>query len=223
MVDEGELRAALASLAGLARVDLGSLRGAAAAAQRITLASGAVLFEPGDACRAFGIVLSGRVRVVALSAAGRELVLYRVQPGEACTVTVSCLLGGTPYPARGVVEGAFEAVAVPLAAFRHLVDSSPDFRSWVFALMSVRLVDLMRLVSEVAFGKLDQRLAALLLDRGPRLALSHQELASEVGSTREIVSRVLESLQDQGLVRLARRQVEVVDSAGLSQLRRGAY
>ncbi len=217
------LRGALATLAGLGEVDLGSLRDAAAAAQRVSLASGAVLFEPGDPCRGFGTVLSGCVRVVATSAAGRELVLYRVQPGEACTITVSCLLGGTPYPARGVVEGAFDAVILPSASFLQLVESSATFRSWVFSLMSARLTDLMRLVTEVAFGKLDQRLAAVLLDRGPRLTLSHQELASEVGSTREIVSRVLESLQDQGLVRLARRLVEVVDPPGLSRLRSGAF
>ncbi|MGE5235904.1 MAG: Crp/Fnr family transcriptional regulator [Acidobacteriota bacterium] len=222
MIENDVLREAFATLHGLGAVDDAAISDAATDAQAVRLPARSVLFEPGDECRGFGVVLGGSVRVCVLSASGRELVLYRVHRGEACTVTVGCLLGESSYTTRGVVEGDLEGIVLPAPAFRRLVERSAPFSRWVFSLISVRLTDMMQLVSEVAFGRLDQRLATVLRKRGPVLDLTHEALASEVGSSREIVSRVLESLQDQGLVKLARRQVHVLDEEGLGRLASGS-
>jgi CRP/FNR family transcriptional regulator len=192
----------------------------ARAAGEIRLPAGEIMFRPGDGCDAFGFVVDGRVKVGLLSEQGRELVLYRVRPGESCTVTVSCLVSDRPYPALGVVEEDLTALAIPRAAFSDLVDRSPVFRAFVLGIFSARVTHLMALVHEVAFNKLDQRLAARLLELGPVVEMSHGERASELGTSREIVSRLLESLADDGAVSLGRRRIEV-SSPALLELRRG--
>jgi CRP/FNR family transcriptional regulator len=138
-------------------------------------------------------------------------VLYRVRPGESCTVTVSCLVSGSPYPATGLVERDLTALAISRSAFRDLVDRSPVFRRFVLEIFSARMTHLMELVHEVAFNKLDQRLASRLLELGPEVGMSHSELADELGTSRVIVSRILESFADEGLVSLGRRLVSVED------------
>jgi CRP/FNR family transcriptional regulator len=187
------------------------------AAQPMQVPEGAVLFDEHQACQGFPFLLSGAVRVVKRSANGRELPLYRVLPGESCIVTSSCLLGHRDYNACGVTEGATELVFLPKPAFDELL-AHPPFREFVFHLFADRISDLMQLVEEVAFRKLDQRLANLLLGRGQVLRLTHQQLADELGSVREMVSRLLKSFAEQGLVRLGREQVEIVDPAGLRRL-----
>jgi CRP/FNR family transcriptional regulator len=143
---------------------------------------------------------------------GRGLVLYRVGPGESCTVTMSCLISNSPYPATGVVETELQAVVVPKAAFNRQMERSRVFRNFVLEIFSARVVHLMELINQVAFNKLDQRLAGRLLELGPVITMSHQELAEELGTKREIVSRILESLADEGAVLLGRRRIEVTRS-----------
>ncbi|MCU0304162.1 MAG: Crp/Fnr family transcriptional regulator [Thermoanaerobaculales bacterium] len=181
----------------------------------VRLPAGATMFRPGDGCDGFGFVLEGSVKVGLVSESGREIVLYRVRPGESCTVTVSCLVTGSTYPATGIVERDLTAAAIPRFVFADLVDLSPVFRRFVLEALSIRITDLMELVDEVAFNKLDRRLAARLLELGPRVKLSHGELAGELGTGRVIVSRILESFADQGLVTLGRRSVTVADPDGL--------
>ena len=177
--------------------------------------AGTVMFDENQACQGFPLLLSGNIRVIKASANGRELQLYRVCPGESCILTSSCLLGHTPYNARGVVEQDVELVALPAAAFRTLLSQYEPFRDYIFSLFSERLCDLMQLVSAVAFQKLDQRLAALLIAKPNPIHITHQALADELGSVREIVSRLLKSFADQGWVRLGREQIEIVDADSL--------
>ncbi len=193
---------------------------AALAQQALALQApaGRLLFDAGQACEALPLVLDGVIRVAKRSEGGREIVLYRVRPGEVCLVTASCLLGGAAYPASGVAETAVTALALPRPLFMRLVEAHAPFREAVFALFAGRLTALMQLVEEVAFRRLDQRLAALLLARGPVLAVSHQALADELGSVREIVSRLLGQFEDQGWVRLGRERIEVVRPEGLRGL-----
>jgi CRP/FNR family transcriptional regulator len=134
--------------------------------------------------------------------------------GENCIITSSCLLGHADYNARGVTEGATTLVLLPRDVFDEML-GEPAFRDFVFALFSERMAELMQLVEEVAFRKLDQRLAALLLGKGRVVRATHQQLADELGSVREMVSRLLKGFAEQGLVRLGREQVEVLDPAGL--------
>jgi CRP/FNR family transcriptional regulator len=163
-------------------------------------------------------LLSGSVRVIKSSANGRELQLYRVGEGESCILTSSCLLGHSNYQARGIVEQDVEMIVLPPAAFRTLMADCPPFRDYIFSLFAERLTDLMELVSAVAFQKLDQRLAALLLSRPSPLLATHQVIADELGSAREMVSRLLKGFADQGWVRLGREQIEVIDRGALNRL-----
>lgn len=189
----------------------------AAAAQAVTVPSGATLFDERQPCQGFPFVLAGAIRVSKVSASGRELPLYRVMPGETCIITSSCLLGNVPYNARGTTEGETVLVLLPQGLFTDLLAQAP-FRNFIFNLFAERMADLMRLVEEVAFRKLDQRLAALLLGKGRIVRATHQQLADELGSVREMVSRLLKGFAEQGLVTLGREQVEIRDAAGLRRI-----
>lgn len=185
--------------------------------------AGMALFESHAPCQAFPMLLSGSVRVSKAGASGRELQLYRVLPGESCIITSSCLLGNAAYPARGVVEHDLTAVVVPRALFTQLIERHPPFRAYVFNLFGERLADLMQLVEEVAFHKLDQRLAALLLAKGEVVNATHQGLADELGSVREMISRLLKNFQDQGLVALGREQIRILDAVALRKIAQALF
>ncbi len=184
----------------------------------MSLPGGTVVFDENQPCQGFPMLLSGSIRVIKAAPNGRELQLYRVSAGESCILTSSCLLGHTRYQARGVCEQAIEMVMLPAPLFHTLFGRQENFRNYVFHLFSDRLTDLMQLVSAVAFQKLDQRLAALLVSKPNPLYMTHQALADELGSAREIVSRLLKGFADQGWLRLGREQIELIDRAALSRL-----
>lgn len=188
-----------------------------ARAQLVQVPAGTTVFDERQACQGFPFVIAGGIRVVKAAPNGRELPLYRVTPGETCIISSACLLGQAPYNARGVTEADTTLLVVPTEDFQALLGEQA-FRDFVFQLFSERIADLMQLIEEVAFRKLDQRLAALLLGKGQRLHTTHQQLADELGSVREIVSRLLKGLAEQGLVALSREQVEILDPAGLRRL-----
>lgn len=175
----------------------------------VEIPAGSFLFRPGDRCEGLGFVVDGCIKVSVLSAGGREMVLYRVRPGESCTVTASCLVSDRPFAAQGVAEETVTALAVPRPVFDAFFESSPVFRRFVLEIFSGRITHLMELVNEVAFNKLDQRLASRLIELGPVVSMSHQQLADELGTSREIVSRILESFADAGGVTLGRRRIAV--------------
>lgn len=185
--------------------------------QIMTLVKGTVVFDERQPCQGFPFVLEGAIRVVKAAPNGRELPLYRVLPGESCVITSSCLLGHTDYNARGTTLAPTLLAFLPRALFDELL-AEPAFRSFVFNLFAERMADLMQLIEEVAFRKLDQRLANLLLGKGRVVQTTHQQLADELGSVREIVSRLLKGFADQDLVRLGREQVEILDPARLRDI-----
>jgi CRP/FNR family transcriptional regulator len=188
-----------------------------AQAQIARLAPGVQVFDERQPCSAFPFVLEGAIRVRKSAPSGRELPLYRVLPGESCVISSSCLLGGTDYNARGVTDAATTLLLLARPLFEELLDV-PAFRTFVFAQFSERMADLMQLIEEVAFRKLDQRLAALLLGKGAVLHATHQQLAEELGSVREIVSRLLKGFADQGWVRLGREQIDILEPQRLREL-----
>ena len=178
----------------------------------------AMMFDENQPCMGFPLLLSGSARVIKAAPNGRELHLYYVLPGEACILTSSCLLGRANYQARCLVQQDLELVVLPPAAFRVLFSKLESFRDHVFSRFSERLSDLLQLVSAVTFQKLDQRLAATLTARSSPIQSTHQALADELGSLREIVSRLLKNFSDQGWVRLGRERIEVVDAMALRRL-----
>jgi CRP/FNR family transcriptional regulator, anaerobic regulatory protein len=182
--------------------------------------SGSVLFEPNQPCEGFPLVLEGSVKVVKTSPTGREIVLYRVSPGEGCILSGGCLLGQHDYAARGVAESDVTLLRIPPVQFQDLMVKSEPFRRFVFDLYGARLAEMMELIDEVAFRKLDTRLARLLVQRGPVLETTHQMLADELGSVRVFVSRLLRNFEERGWVKLERERIEVVDAKGLLEFAR---
>lgn len=181
----------------------------------LQLQADTVIFDENQPCQGFPLLLSGSLRVVKSSANGRELQLYRVKPGESCIMTSSCLLGDTRYLARGIVEEALEIVMLPAPHFHALLKKHDAFRTYVFRLFTERLTDMMELVTAVAFQKLDQRLASLLIAKPSPIHTTHQAIADELGSAREIVSRLLKGFSEQGWVRLGREQITLTDVPAL--------
>jgi CRP/FNR family transcriptional regulator len=180
--------------------------------------AGTVLFDESQPCTGFPFVLEGAVGVSKYGDGGREIQLYRVEAGDSCIISSSCLLGSVAYNAHGVALTDTTLFVLPAPTFQRLLGGSEAFRSYVFGLFAGRMADLMQTVDEVAFKRLDERLARLLLRRGPRIQATHQQLADELGSVREIVSRIMRGFAEQGLVKTGREQIEVLDRAGLARI-----
>ena len=214
-VDREHLVNLYPALAGLPDERLGALLCPAA----LELPAGSQVFAEHQPCQGFPLLLAGSIKVVKRSASGRELMLYRVVPGGSCIITSSCLLGRSEYNARGIAETPLRLLLVPAPVFAQLMLDHPPFSDFVFHLFAERIAELMQLVEEVAFTRLDQRLARLILaqDRAV-LNVTHQQLADELGSVREIVSRLLKGFAEQGLVALGREQLTVSDRAGLQKI-----
>lgn len=189
----------------------------AAAATVRRVARGETLFTRGDPCPALPFLLSGQVRIMRTTAEGKTIQLYTILPGEACVVSNGALLGALPFDATGIAATDIELAAIPAEVVDALVAEEPAFRTFLFRLYGERIADLMGLVEAVAFQKLDQRLARLLVERGPRLNVTHQTLADELGVAREMVSRVLRSFADRGLIEQQRECILVPDIAALER------
>lgn len=195
-----------------------------AAAQRVELPPGETLFRAGDACRHYVMVLAGSIRVHKVSESGREIVLYRVERGQTCVLTTSCLFAATPYSAEGVTETPVSAALLSRESFNEAVAGSAGFRRFVFAAFGERIEGLMELVDAIAFGRVDERLAARLLafaDTTAVISLTHQQLATELGTAREVVSRLLKEFERRGWVALMRGEIAIRDRAALERLAAG--
>jgi CRP/FNR family transcriptional regulator len=183
-----------------------------------TVPAGTMLFSPGAPCTGFPLVIDGAVRVGKTTPNGREILLYRVQTGESCILSSGCLLGHSQYSANGVAETEVTLFHIPAPLFQELLLAVPPFREFVFGMLGARLAEVMELVEEVAFHRVDERLARLLVHRGPVLNASHQAIADELGSAREVVSRLLGSFEHRGWVQLGRERVTVTDPKALAAL-----
>lgn len=184
----------------------------------LNLPTDATVFEPNQACGAFVFVRTGRVRVFQLNAEGDEIVLYRIGPGGICILTTMALLAADRYSAFAVAETPVEAIALPEPAFSELMGRSGGFRSFVFLAHAERMADLMRVIQNVAFESIDSRLAARLLALAAdarAIGVTHQQLATDIGTAREVVSRRLKAFERRGWVVLGRGRVEVRNAASL--------
>jgi CRP/FNR family transcriptional regulator len=187
----------------------------------VTLPAGKTVYRAGDRPRNYILVIEGCVRVQEVTESGNEILLYRVGAGEPCVLTTTCLLGGDEYPAEGVTERDTRAVIIPEAIFEEGVNTSPGFRQFVFSSYGRRLSELMVLVQSVAFDRMDVRLARVLLnnaDAARVVARTHQELAAEIGTAREVVSRQLKSLERRGWLKLHRGLIEILRPDALRDL-----
>jgi len=180
---------------------------------------GTVGYREGGPCGAYVMRLAGQSRVYKMSTSGREILLYRVGPGETCVITTTCLLGNSDYPASTIVEEAIRDVIIPSAAFNQLMIDSKVFRTFVMTNYGALISDLIVLLDEVAFHSLDARLAKLLLDSSDKtIRRTHQQLADELGTAREVVSRQLKRFEQKNWVMLGRGQVDLLDRAQLEKM-----
>lgn len=187
------------------------------AARAFAVPAGTVLFRENEPCLGFPLVLAGEVCVSRHSADGRSLELYRVLPGELCLVSSACLFREQALSARGVAATSTRLLLLPPAVFEEWL-AQPAFRGFVMGLFAERMADLSTLVDAVAFHRLDQRLAAVLLGHGTELAVTHQKLAERLGTVREIVTRLLDRFEREGWVELSRERIRVRDSRALRRL-----
>lgn len=180
---------------------------------------GTIGYREGGACGAYVMRLAGQSRVYKMSSSGREILLYRVHAGETCVITTTCLLGNSNYPASTIVEEPIRDVTIPSAAFNQLMIDSKVFRTFVMTNYGALISDLIVLLDEVAFHSLDARLAKLLLDAGTdTISRTHQLMADELGTAREVVSRQLKRFEQKNWVALGRGHVEIADRAALEKL-----
>jgi CRP/FNR family transcriptional regulator len=183
-----------------------------AESNELSIPRDARIYHEGDACQAIAFVLSGEIRVYKVGETGREITLYEIGPGETCILNASCILAHTSYPANAVAASDASLLLVPAAVFRRLVVEQADMRDFVFSLMSRRLATVMELVEEVAFGRMDQRLMDYLVEKSENnmLETTHQKIANDLGTSREVVSRLLKDFERKQKVRLSRNSITIL-------------
>lgn len=187
----------------------------------IEVPAGTVVFGPGKSPENMLFLLDGTVRVQQVSESGREIVLYRINAGESCVLTTACLLAYDDYSAEGYAETKVSAAAVPRQVFDDLVAQSKSFRSFVFAAFSKRITDLFQVIEEVAFQRMDVRLAQKLIEISngrDTIRTTHQKLSIELGTAREVVSRQLQEFQRRGWIAQSRGTIHILQRDKLEEL-----
>jgi CRP/FNR family transcriptional regulator len=211
--------------AGLARLPADLRADLVRGSKVVTVPAGTQVFQPGQSADNLLLLLDGTVRVQQKSDSGREVTLYRVNAGESCVLTTACMLAHEDYAADGVAETDVTAVAIPRATFDDLAGRSPVFREFVFRAYSRRITDLFTLIDDIVFQRMDVRLAQRLValaDGDGTVHATHQAMATELGTAREVISRTLAEFQRRGWVEQARGQVRLTGRDGLDRLLRSA-
>ncbi|HSG97898.1 MAG TPA: Crp/Fnr family transcriptional regulator, partial [Woeseiaceae bacterium] len=177
--------------------------------------AGDIMFEPADFSTRYPFVVHGIARVLKAGRSAPDTLLYRLPVGEHCLLSASGLMAHWKFGARVVAEAETEVVLIPAALFLELVRQSPEFAHSVYVGIARRLESVMDLVEQATYFRLDQRLATLILASGSPLNKSHQEMADDLGVSRENVSRALSELRGRGWVRLGRRRIDTLDAQAL--------
>lgn len=173
--------------------------------------AGALVYSEGDACQGIAFLLSGEIRVYKTGEGGREITLYEIGRGETCILNASCILSHMNYPANAVSVQEGGMLLIPAVEFRKLIASSEAMRDFVFTLLSQRLTSVMALVEEVAFGRMDRRLMEYIEEKAENgeLISTHQKIADDLGTSREVVSRLLKDFEKKGKVALSRNLIRI--------------
>lgn len=176
-----------------------------------TFAGNQVIYSEGDACSAIAFIISGEVRVFKIGEGGREITLYEIEKGETCILNASCILAKMSYPAHAVTMLDTELLLIPAGDFRGLLARYEEMRDFVFNLLSRRLTSVMTLVEEVAFRRMDLRLSEYIEEKSDdgKLNSTHQKIANDLGTSREVVSRLLKDFERQGAIILSRNLIQL--------------
>lgn len=220
MLDPGHLDRIAGMISFLQTRDTALVRDFQRNAYFARIPAGREIFAEGDRVDGIALMISGTVRVYKIGETGREITLYRFGEGESCVITANAILNLTDFPAIAVVEQDAEAVMIPSAVFSDWVRRYDEWRNFVFGLNGQRLSAIMQIVDQVAFQRMDRRIAAFLLDRTAvenPVRVTHQVIANELGSSREVISRLLVDLAARGMIRLSRGEIDVVDRQKLQE------
>jgi len=217
----GLIQLVTARFPALAHLPPATLARTVAVAQYRQMATGEQLFSPETPCGGFPLLLEGRVRVVREAPNGRSITLYTVEAGELCIASAQAMFRHPGLMAHGYAETPITVLVLSPEAVDELLATEADFRKFFFGLISERLSDLMLAVEAIAFLKLDQRIARLLVERGPRVAMTHQAIADQLGVAREMVSRVMRGFSERGWITQSREAIAVADVAALDEVSQG--
>ncbi len=216
MITDQQLKPITQALPVLQDANLQLIREFQQAAFLARIPAGQDVFLEGDRVEAIALLISGVVRVYKIGETGREITLYRFGNGESCILTANAILSQKTFPAVATVEKEAEAVMIPADTFRDWVKRHDPWREFVFDLLSERLSTVMAVVEEVVFQRMDRRLATWLLTHSLNpVRTTHQEIAAELGSSREVISRLLEDFSQKGWIEVGRGTVEILDEDGL--------
>jgi len=211
----------IARFPGLSRLEPGIKDILTARSSVITAAKDSEIFGPGKSPENMLFLLNGTVRVQQVSQAGHEIVLYRIQTGQSCVLTTACLLAYEDYSAEGITETDIKAAAIPRQVFVDLVSQSSAFRGFVFATFSKRITDLFLMIDEVAFQRIDVRLAQKLVELsgdGTDIHTTHRQMSVELGTAREVISRQLQEFQRRNWITQSRGTIRLTNKPGLAAL-----
>ena len=180
------------------------------------LKKGQPICSQGSGCEHLALILNGSARVYKLGENGREITLYRIGTGKSCILTASCIVSHNPFPAYAICEEDLDVVLIPAGALHRWIAESSAWRDYVFGLVAQRMADIISLVEEVVFSRVDRRIASYLLKRHlannqPIIQATHQEIASDLGTSREVVSRILKDFEVKNLIKVSRGSIELLD------------
>lgn len=191
----------------------------------INLNTGSYFFKRGSHVNQLALIGAGSVRVFIPGECGRELTLYHLQAGEICPINILSILINQTAPASAIVEGPLHAVVIDAACFCGLVSTDAGIRQYVFESFALRFQDVVSLFEKSKFKKLETRLAAFLINSLPAekqqpivVKVTHERLAAELGSAREVISRLLEKLERSGIVRLTRGRINICNLPALQKI-----
>lgn len=189
-------------------------------AKSMNVAADTTLFSSTATCNNFMLILEGTIRIYQTAPDGREITLYRVQAGDLCILSLNSLLKKKSFNAIAVSESPVKALALSSENFKNMMNSSQMFRDYVINILTERLCETIYMVQETAFNHLNMRLACMLgslfeRNKGSALKITHQEIAFELGTTREVISRILKDFERQNCVKLSRGQIELASADGL--------
>ncbi len=179
------------------------------------------ILVPGASCKEYILLAEGRLRIQFMTKSGREVILYHVNPGDDCVLTTSCLFSGDNFPVEAITETDVVIIAIPAKVFHETLELSVVFRKFVFSTFSKRLTDVIARMEMMCSSSIDCQLARTLLQLGskqPIISITHQELASEIGTVREVVSRHLKKFEMNHWIQLRRGSIELIHPHGLRNL-----
>ena len=186
--------------------------------QKIKVPAGVSICQSGDQCESLVIILTGQVKVYRHAASGRSLTLYYVNDNESCILTASCILNAIPFPAYAETMTEVQGLSIPPDKVKEWLLSEPLWQHYIFSLLSQRMTGLIELVNALAFQGLDERLVHWLLVQTTgrdELNVTHQFVAEELASSREVISRLLKELEQEKLIQLSRGSIKILDRDAL--------